>query len=371
MAVIAPSFKPVFALPHSLADLFLDFAAPYGVMHAPDLTAARITHVAPLDVAQQGAFSFLSNQKLRGQLLDSQASVIALTQADYDDLAAQHAVNELTIYVCTPAPYLLYAHIARRLYLNTAVQAGVHATAVIAQTAQVDATAQIDARVVVGERAVVGAGAHLKAGVVLGDDVVVQDGCVLHPNVTVYDGCEIGARCILHAGAVIGADGFGFAPTKAGWLKIAQVGRVLIGNDVEIGANTTIDRGALNDTVIHDGVKLDNQIQIAHNCEIGKHTAIASCVGIAGSTTIGENCMIGGAAMIGGHLNIVANTVVSGATAVPSSIEQAGQYTGILPLMLHRDWERNASLIRHLSDLRKRLRGLEKAGSASDATKIE
>ena len=367
MTVVESSFKPVIARTQSLADLLFAFKIPYQLMGQADPSEVNINHVAPLAVAGEGAFTFLSNPKLRPQLLSSRASVVALTQADYDDLSAQDALCGKTTYVCTSATYPLYAHVAQCLHATRALQAGIHSSAVVADSAQIHPSAQIDAHVVIGARAQIGERVHLKAGVVVGDDVVIHNDSTLHANVTIYNACEIGMRAIIHAGAVIGSDGFGFAPSAAGWQKIPQVGRVLIGNDVEIGANTTIDRGALNDTVIHDDVKLDNQIQIAHNCVIGAHTAIASCVGIAGSTTIGSRCMIGGAAMIGGHLSIADNTVISGATAVPSSITQSGQYSGIMPPMLHRDWERNASLIRHLSELRKRVRTLEKNNPNKEA----
>ncbi len=355
------SFKPVHAPLQTLADLFLGFPLSYAM--ASGSTTAKVSHIAPLDIAGEGAFAFLSNAALREQLKLSCASVVVLTQNDYDWLSHQQACKASTAYVTCTQPYAAYAFVAQRLYLQRQLKAGVHASAVLDDSAQVAASAQIDARVVIGARARIGDRVHVRAGVVIGDDVVVGDDSTLYPNVTIYDACEVGARAIVHAGVVIGSDGFGFAPSPAGWHKIPQVGRVLIGDDVEIGANTTIDRGALADTVIHEGVKLDNQIQIAHNCIIGAHTAIASCVGIAGSSTIGARCMIGGAAMIGGHLSIPDGTVISGATAVPSTLTEAGQYSGIFPPMLHRDWERNASLIRHLSDLRKRLRALEKASS--------
>jgi UDP-3-O-[3-hydroxymyristoyl] glucosamine N-acyltransferase len=206
----------------------------------------------------------------------------------------------------------------------------------------------------------IGDNVTLEAGVAVGRYAKIDANTRVYPNVTVYHGCEIGQRCIIHAGAVIGSDGFGFAPTPQGWHKIPQVGRVLVGDDVEIGANTAIDRGALTDTVIHNGVKIDNLVHIAHNCVIGSRTAIAGCVGMAGTTEIGESCMIGGGALLGGHLTIADKTIVSGGTAIISDIKTAGQYTGIYPASTHREWERNAPLMRHLADLRKRIRGLEK-----------
>jgi len=213
----------------------------------------------------------------------------------------------------------------------------------------------------------VGEGARIASGCIIGRDVKIGAGARLHANVTVYDGCVIGERAILHSGAVIGSDGFGFAREDEGrWSKIPQIGRVIIGDDVEIGANTSIDRGAIDDTVIEDGVKLDNQIQIAHNCRIGAHTAIAGCVGIAGSTRIGRRCMIGGAAMIIGHLDICDDVVISAATFVTKSIATPGEYAGI-PFEPRREWLKTAARLRQLDsmaakihDLEARLAGLEK-----------
>ena len=214
--------------------------------------------------------------------------------------------------------------------------------------------------VVIEAHAQIADGVTLDAGVCIGEHVRIGAHSHIHARVVVYSHCEIGERAVIHAGVVIGADGFGFAPTAQGWQKIPQVGRVMIGHDVEIGANTTIDRGALTDTVIGDDVKIDNLVQIAHNCVVGSHTAIAACAGIAGSTIIGQFCMIGGAAMLGGHLSIADHTIVSGGTAITSDVNESGQYTGVYPTSTHREWERNASLIRHLADLRKRIRSLER-----------
>jgi UDP-3-O-[3-hydroxymyristoyl] glucosamine N-acyltransferase len=197
-------------------------------------------------------------------------------------------------------------------------------------------------------------------------DVILSEDVVLHSNVTIYAGSVVGPRTIIHAGAVIGSDGFGMAEESGRWLKIPQIGRVVIGADCEIGANTTIDRGAIDDTVIEDDVKLDNQIQIGHNCVIGAHTAIAGCVGIAGSTRIGRNCKIGGAAMISGHLSIADNTIVSGSTGVFHSIDKPGVYTGAFPALPYREWQRAMSATRRLRTFEARLNALERmAGRAS------
>ena len=300
-----------------------------------------ITRIAPLESADAHSISFLHNPRYAAQLAQTQAACVIVAPAMREAALAHGAC------ITTPDPYAYFARLTQlwQAQQPPAWPQGVHPTAVVHPEARVDPSASVGPHCTIERGAVVGAQTVLRARVHIGQ------------------GCTIGERCILHPGVVIGADGFGFAKQNGQWQKIEQLGAVVIGDDVEIGANTTIDRGALADTVIHEGVKLDNQIQIAHNCIIGAHTAIASCVGIAGSSTIGARCMIGGAAMIGGHLSIPDGTVISGATAVPSTLTEAGQYSGIFPPMLHRDWERNASLIRHLSDLRKRLRALEKASS--------
>jgi UDP-3-O-[3-hydroxymyristoyl] glucosamine N-acyltransferase len=198
------------------------------------------------------------------------------------------------------------------------------------------------------------------AGSILGNRVVIGENTRLHARVTVYDGCEIGKRGLLHSGAVIGADGFGLALEAGSWLKIPQIGRVRIGDDVEIGANTTIDRGALDDTIIEDGVKLDNQIQIGHNAIVGAHTAMAGCVGVAGSAVIGRHCTVGGGAIILGHIRIADNVNISAGTLVTKSIPAAGTYTGAYPMDDHKRWMRNASRLRHLDALADRVSAMEK-----------
>ena len=215
-----------------------------------------------------------------------------------------------------------------------------------------------------GARCVVDVMVQIGAGSVLGADVKVGASSVIHPRVAIYDGVQIGARVIVHSGAVLGADGFGFAPdpslAKGAWGKIPQLGGLVIGNDVEIGANTTIDRGALENTVIEDGVKLDNQIMIAHNCRIGTHTAIAACTAVAGSTTIGARCTIAGAAGIAGHLTICDDVFVSGGTGITTDVTEPGRYTGVFPFAPHAEWQRNAAVVSQLSTMRKRLRKLER-----------
>ena len=228
------------------------------------------------------------------------------------------------------------------------------------ETAQVDPSAHVGPQVTIEAGATIGAGVVIDAGCFVGRDAEIGEGTHLFANVTFHARCRIGKRGILHSGAVIGTDGFGFAREAGVYIKIPQTGRVLLGDDVDIGANTTIDRGALEDTVIEDGVKLDNQIQIGHNCRIGANTAMAGCVGVAGSAKIGKNCTFGGAAMVLGHLEIADNVHISSGSMVSRSVLEPGQYTGFYPLAKNAEWEKSAAIVRNLSSLREKMRSLEK-----------
>jgi len=314
-----------------------------------------IDRVATLDSAGEGAIAFLSNPRYRGRLAGTRASAVIVAPGDAQATALPKLV--------TANPYAAYARVAAILHPPRAPAPGVHPTAVVAGSARVAASAAIGAHAVIGERTHVGERAAVGAGTVVGEDCTVGDDCLLYPRVVVYPRSAIGPRTIVHSGAVIGADGFGMAEQDGRWIKIPQLGRVVVGADVEIGANTTIDRGAIGDTVIDEDVKLDNQIQVGHNCHIGAHTAIAGCVGIAGSTTIGRNCKIGGAAMISGHLEIADGTVISAATGVFESIRSPGVYTGSFPALPHREWKRVAAAARRLRSILERLRALERAQS--------
>jgi UDP-3-O-[3-hydroxymyristoyl] glucosamine N-acyltransferase len=314
-----------------------------------------IDRVATLDSAGEGAIAFLSNPKYRSRLAETRASAVIVAPGDAQATALPKLV--------TTNPYAVYARIAAILHPARAPMPGVHPTAVVADSARVAASAAIGAHAVIGERSVIGERAQVGAGAVVGEDCTIGDDCQLHARVVVYSRSAIGPRTIVHSGAVIGADGFGMAEQDGRWLKIPQLGRVVVGADVEIGANTTIDRGAIGDTLIDDDVKLDNQIQIGHNCHIGAHTAIAGCVGIAGSTTIGRNCKIGGAAMISGHLEIAEGTVISAATGVFESIRSPGVYTGMFPALPHQEWKRVAAAARRLGSMLQRLRALERGQS--------
>ncbi|MEY4593581.1 MAG: hypothetical protein RIR18_2476 [Pseudomonadota bacterium] len=315
-----------------------------------------IDQVAPLSSAVAGQISFLTNPKYRKQLATTAASAVILSPkmaAELTDLPFASLVSE--------NPYACYAKVATLLNPPQYPASGIHPSASIAaQVANaLPASVSIGPGVALGQNVRLGERVVVHANCVIGDNVTLGDECVLYPNVTIYTGCTLGANITIHSGTVIGADGFGFAPSKEGWIKIPQIGGVCIGDDVEIGANTTIDRGALTDTVIGKGCKLDNQIQIGHNCIIGEHTVIAGCVGIAGSTQVGSWCAIGGAAMILGHLQITDRCEISPGTMVMKSISESGKYTALMPLDTHENWLRNASHLRHLQTLAKRVAKLE------------
>ncbi|HEU0188796.1 MAG TPA: UDP-3-O-(3-hydroxymyristoyl)glucosamine N-acyltransferase [Gallionella sp.] len=311
----------------------------------------RITQIATLETAQPDQLSFLTNSKYRAQLTTTRAGAVILAEADAD-------ATELPRIV-TDNPYAYFAKASAMLNPLPEAKPGVHTSAVIGAGAEIDATASIAATAVIGEGASVGAFSVIGEGCCIGANVVIGSRARLYPRVVVYRGCVIGDNLIAHSGAVIGSDGFGFAMEDGRWNKIPQIGRVVIGNDVEIGANTTIDRGALDDTVIEDGVKLDNQIQVAHNVRIGAHTAIAGCVGIAGSTTIGRYCRIGGSAGILGHLHIADHVEIAAFSLIGKSIREAGSYAAIFPFSKTDDWRKNAVHLRHLDDLVKRIKILE------------
>ncbi|MEW5967398.1 MAG: UDP-3-O-(3-hydroxymyristoyl)glucosamine N-acyltransferase [Pseudomonadota bacterium] len=313
--------------------------------------ALSIAQVAPLERAGPNEIGFVSQSRYLAQLAGTRAGAVILPPDARDATERPR--------ILTPNPYLYFARVSALLNPPPRPPAGVHPGATVAADARIAADASV------GPGAVIGAGATLGARSVVGPNCVVGDharigaDCVLHANVTVYHRCEIGDRAILHSGCVVGADGFGFAPDGERWEKIPQIGRVLIGDDVEVGACTTIDRGALEDTVIEEGVKLDNLIQIAHNVTIGAHTAIAACTGIAGSAKIGRHCTIGGAAMIFGHIEIADNTRISTNTLITKSLPRAGTYTSALPFSEHEVWQKNAVHMRNLDKLVKRVKALE------------
>lgn len=312
----------------------------------------RVSAVATLQNGRPGAISFLANPHYKRYLADTKSAAVILAPADAEACKVPALV--------TKNPYLLYAKVAALLAPESPVQGGVH------PAASVDSAARVDASAWVGPGAVVEAGAEVGARASIGPNCVILTGAKvgedsrLTASVTLCKGVSVGKRALIHPGAVIGADGFGIAPDSAGWVKVPQLGTVRIGDDVEIGACTTIDRGALEDTVVEDGVKLDNQIQVGHNVRIGAHTAIAGCAAIAGSTVIGRRCMIAGGAGIAGHLEICDGVTITAMTLVTHSITEPGVYSGSLPMDTQQQWRKNSVRFRQLDELARRVTGLEK-----------
>ena len=322
--------------------------------------ALRIASAAPLDSATPDSITFLSNPHYAKQLATTAAGCVIVDEAHRTQAAGRGAA------IVAAEPYLYFARFTQWWAARDRVAppGGVHASACVDAQADVAPTASIGPFAVVEAGAVIGDGAVLAAHAYVGRACRVGPGTRLGPRTALMAGTSIGARCIVHAGAVIGADGFGFAPDRSRdggrWEKIEQLGTVQIGDDVEIGANTCIDRGALGDTVIADGVKIDTLVQIGHNVRIGAHTAIAGCVGIAGSTTIGAHCMLGGGAGVTGHVSIADHVVIGGATQITKSIGQPGFYSGSFPFDDNASWEKNAAALRKLHQLRSRVQALEK-----------
>lgn len=311
-----------------------------------------VSSVASLASANSGQISFLSSAKYRSQLANTKASAIVVNVENRDATALPRILTE--------NPYAYFAKLSTLLNPRSThtpsigVSAVVHSTALVPNSCTIAAHSTIGRDVRLGENVVIG------PGCVLGDNVTIAEGSQLQANVVIYHDCVIGKQCVLSAGVVIGADGFGYAEDADRWVKMPQVGRVVIEDSVDIGANTTIDRGALDDTVIETGVKLDNLIQIGHNCRIGAHTMIAGCVGIAGSARIGKHCKIGGAAMILGHLEIADGVTISPGSMITRSIARAGTYTALMPFQSHEEWLKTAVNIRRLGELTERVKRLEK-----------
>jgi UDP-3-O-[3-hydroxymyristoyl] glucosamine N-acyltransferase len=322
-----------------------------GQLRGDDVT---ITNITSLQQAEAHDISFLSNPRLRTEAIASRAGVLIVTEKSAEILSGRSLI-------VTDDPYLYFARVARLFHPRPQAKAGIHPSAIIAPTAQISASCEIGAHVIIGEHCVIGENTRILAGTVIEEDCTIGNDCIIHANVILYHGCQLGNRVELHSGCVIGADGFGFAwdKQKNEWFKIVQTGCVVLGDDVEIGANTTIDRGAIENTIIENDAKIDNQVMIGHNGKIGAHVAIVACTGIAGSTEVGAYSVIGGAAMIGGHLNIPPKTTIGAATAVSHSIKESGYYASIFPLQKHGDWVRNAAHIRHLHEMSQKIKALE------------
>lgn len=316
--------------------------------------AATVSRVATLGNAGPDALSFLANPAYRPELRSTRAGAVLLREEHLEDCP-------VPALICAD-PYLTYAHIAALLYPPPEFEPGAHPSAVIAASASVHASAHVGMHAVVDERAEIGERAVIGPGCVVGPDCRVGAGTRLHANVTLVQAVTVGERCILHSGAVIGCDGFGNARSDTGWVKVPQVGGVRIGDDVEIGANTTIDRGAIEDTVIENGVRLDNLIQIAHNVRVGEHTAMASQSGVSGSTVIGKRCMFGGQSGIVGHIRICDDVVVGGATMISKDVREPGFYVASFPAEKGSTWKRKVARFRRLEELERRVSRLEGNG---------
>ena len=322
--------------------------------------SCMISGISTLQDAVPGTLSFLANPAYARYLADTRAAAVLLSP----EAAADYTGNALVM----KNPYLGFAIASRLFERGDGEQVGIHPAATVDETAEVAETAWVGPGAVVEAGAQVHAGARILANTVVGRDCIVGEDTILKANVTLCHGVAVGKRCIIHNGAVLGADGFGFANDAGKWVKIAQLGGVVVGDDVEIGANTTIDRGALDNTIIHDGVKLDNLIQIAHNVEIGRNTAIAGCTGISGSTKIGSGCTIAGGVGIAGHLEIVDGVHIAGMAMVTKSITEKGVWSsGSVGCMPVKEWRRNTVRFRQLDDMAKRIRSLEKQAAKENA----
>lgn len=314
--------------------------------------------VDTLQDAVAGKISFCANSRYRRYLATTKASAVILRG---DDLAACR-----TNALVSDNPYLVYARVAAHLHPLPVFRPGIAPSAAVDPTADVDESAFVGPNATVDSGVVIESGAYVGPNCVVGADAVIGRQSRLVANVTLCHGTRIGARCILHPGVVVGSDGFGMANDSGTWVKVPQLGRVVLGDDVDVGANTTIDRGAIHDTLIADGVKLDNLIQVAHNVEIGADTAIAACTGISGSTKVGRRCTLAGAVGVVGHIEIADNVHVSGMTMVSRSLRKSGVYTGSIPAMSHDQWKKNFARLKQLDDMARRLRALEAAFAVAE-----
>jgi UDP-3-O-[3-hydroxymyristoyl] glucosamine N-acyltransferase len=311
-----------------------------------------VDRVATLDEAGPGAVSFLSNPGYRRRLAGCKASAVIVAAPDADQVPLAALV--------TDQPYVTYARTVRLLHPGAVKQAGIHPSACVDASAHVDSTAWIGPHCSIAANARIGAGSQIGPACIIGAGVQLGEACELIGRVTVLAGAKLGDRVMLHPGAVIGSDGFGQAPAGEGWEKVPQIGGVQLGNDVEIGANSCVDRGALGDTIIETGVKIDNQVQVAHNVVIGAHTAIAACVGISGSTRIGKHCTLAGGVGLVGHLTLADNVHITGMSMVTHSIDTPGRYSSGTPIMENALWRRNAVRFKTLDALFRRLKNNEK-----------
>jgi len=318
---------------------------------------SKIHAINTLQKASAGEISFFSNRRYLTWLKSTTASAVILSNEDREHCP--------TATLVVGNPYLAYAFTARLLYPEPVLKPGISSSAIIDPSAKIHPTAFIAAHVTIGANTVISENVFVGAGCVIGYNAIIGANSKLYANVVIYDGIKTGERVILHSGVVIGADGFGIANDKGKWVKIPQTGSVVIGNDVEIGANTTVDRGALENTIIDDGVKIDNQVQVGHNVHIEEHTAIAGCVAIAGSTRIGKRCIIGGACGISGHIEIADDVTLMGMTGVANSIKEPGVYASAIPAMDVKLWRKNAVSFKQLYTFATRIRKIEDDNQAN------
>jgi len=312
----------------------------------------KIFALAPLQTATQNDLSFIANPLYKKYLAMTNAGAVICAP----ELAEQVVGNKLIV----PHPYIGYAQLTGLFDRSLTHEVGVHPTAVVGKNCLLGANISIGANAVIGDDVTLGDGVYVGPGAVIGNNTTIGSGTRLYANATIYHGVSIGSDCVFHSGCVIGADGFGFAPSQEGWVKIHQLGGVVIGDRVEIGSNTTIDRGALDDTVIDDGVIIDNLVQIGHNVRLGQNTAIAAHTAIAGSTSIGSNCTIAGAAAIAGHLTLADKVHITAMSLVSASINEAGSYSSGIPLSPTKEWRKNAARFRQLDNLATRFIKLER-----------
>lgn len=340
----------------SLQDIAASLGGEVNAGSSAGEASIKISRMSSLAQAQAGSIAFFNDTKYTQSLQATLASAVILR--------AEHRHLTSLPSIVTENPYAYFAKLSALLNPPKQYNNHVHTSAVIGYETKLSHELTIDAMVTIGDRVTLGKGVRIGAGCVIEDDVTIGAHTILEPRVVVKHGTVIGHDCHFFSGSIIGNDGFGYAEEQGQWVKIPQIGRVVIGNHVDIGANTTIDRGALDDTVIEDGVKLDNLIQVAHNVRIGAHTVIAGCTGIAGSAVIGQHCKIGGAAMILGHLQIADGVTISPGSMIMRSIQQPGTYTALMPFQKHEDWLRTAANIRHLEQTNLKLKQLEQAVSS-------
>lgn len=311
-----------------------------------------IEGVAPLDKANQNQISFLSNSKYSSLLQSTKAGAVIMSES----MSSKYQGNKLI----AKDPYVAFAKVATLFQNNQQSLFGIHETSVIAETAIIEENVTIGPFSIIGENSIVKSGTVIEARATIGNNCIIGKDCTIKPNVVIACDCKLGERVIVHPGAIIGADGFGLAREDKGWIKVPQLGAVSIGNDCEIGANTTIDRGTMEDTILEDDVRLDNQIQIAHNVIIGKHTVMAGCSAVAGSAKIGKNCLIGGGVGVLGHLEVCDGVTLQSMALVTKSINNPGSYSSVAPIQETKQWRKSAVRLKQLDKIAKRIAKLEK-----------